>query len=604
MKDKKSKNHKNKNRNKKTSDDISRVKISRVFYYYWKYARKYKWGFLMIVVLATLGQGLFMVGTPYLSKILIDIMSTGGGWNEVKIIFLVIILLFIFSSIFLRITAHLAIKYDIACINDLIKYTFRRVTEKELSFFENTFVGSLINKMEKFAGGFTSIREDLTEKLFVIIVQTIVSVAIIFFVDLRIGIVFTVWFLIYIWSTIIILKRKIKLDDYKAKSVSRRVGVTADIVTNILNLKTFSSNKRERKYHSKVTDFSRAAVQRSWDYGNFQEIVAAVQFAILEFLALGWSLKLWSQGEVSVGEIVLIQSYFALFLTSLWSLSRLFRRIFQFVSDAKEMVVIFDQEVEVQDIKGAKKLEVSQGEIVFQDTVFSYPNQKENVFNKFNLTIPAGQTVGLVGTSGAGKTTITKILLRFLDLKSGKISIDKQDISKITQDSLRNSIAYVPQEPVLFHRSIYENIAYAKSEATEKEVLKAAKKAHIEEFAQTLEQGYDTMVGERGVKLSGGQKQRVAIARAFLKNAPILVLDEATSALDSVSEELIQDALFKLMQNKTVIVVAHRLSTVQRLDRILVVEEGKILEDGNHEKLLKRNGVYKEFWNKQTRRFI
>jgi ATP-binding cassette subfamily B protein len=324
----------------------------------------------------------------------------------------------------------------------------------------------------------------------------------------------------------------------------------------------------------------------------------------LEFFAVGLTIKLWAQGVLSVGDVVLIQSYFMLFLSALWSISKVLKSALQAFSDAKEMVEILDQEVEVQDIKGAKKLKVSQGEIIFQDTVFSYPNQKENVFNKFNLTIPAGQTVRLVGTSGAGKTTITKILLRFLDLDSGKILIDKQDISKITQDSLRNSISYVPQEPVLFHRSIYENIAYAKPGATEKEVLEAAKKAHVDEFVQTLERGYDTMVGERGVKLSGGQKQRVAIARAFLKNAPILVLDEATSALDSVSEELIQDALFKLMKNKTVIVVAHRLSTIQRLDRILVIEEGEIVEDGTHQELLqKKNGLYAGFWKKQTRIF-
>jgi ATP-binding cassette subfamily B protein len=257
----------------------------------------------------------------------------------------------------------------------------------------------------------------------------------------------------------------------------------------------------------------------------------------------------------------------------------------------------------VRDIDEAKKLKVVQSEIVFEDATFSYPNQKENVFHKFNLTIPSGQSVGLVGTSGAGKTTITKLLLRFANLNSGKILVDDQDIAKVTQNSLRGGIAYVPQEPVLFHRSIYENIAYANPDATKEEVLRASEKAHVGEFIQALSDGYDTIVGERGVKLSGGQKQRVAIARAFLKNSPILLLDEATSALDSVSEELIQDALFELMKGKTVIVVAHRLSTVQRLDRILVIEEGEIIEDGNHQGLLDKNELYAKFWQKQTRRF-
>jgi len=287
----------------------------------------------------------------------------------------------------------------------------------------------------------------------------------------------------------------------------------------------------------------------------------------------------------------------------LWSIDKLFQHLIEAISDAKEMVEILDQDIEIKDRLGAKKLKVSQGEIIFREATFSYPNQRGNVFNKFNLKIPAGQRVGLVGTSGAGKTTITKLLLRFIDLKSGQILVDNQDISQVTQDSLRNNIAYVPQEPVLFHRSIYENIAYARPNAKKEEILEASRKAHVDEFVQTLAQGYDTMVGERGVKLSGGQKQRVAVARAFLKNAPILVLDEATSALDSVSEELIQDALFKLMENKTVIVVAHRLSTIQRLDRILVVEDGEIVEDGTHQGLLKQNGLYKKFWEKQTERF-
>jgi ATP-binding cassette subfamily B protein len=599
-KDKKSENYKNKTKDKKASE----VKLSRVFYHYWKYARNYKWGYLVATILEGLGDGLFMVGMPYVSKHLINALNDNKSLEEVRVYFLLIIVLYIFSSVCRRISTYLAIKYDVDCINDLIKYSFRNMSGKDMLFFENTFVGGLVNKMQQFAVAYNTLSEGLRGDLFTTLIRISFSVGIIFFVDHRIGAVFMIWFIVYGIVTFLLLRKKMRLDYVKSISVSKRLSVTADVVGNMLNLKIFSARQKEIKYHGQVTDQSRMAVLKSWHWGNFSEVITSVQFLILEVVALGWALILWSKGELTVGDIVMIQGYFALFLSALWSVDKLFRRLVQAISDAKEMVEILDQEVEVQDIKGAKKLEVSQGEIVFQDTVFSYPNQKENVFNKFNLTIPAGQTVGLVGTSGAGKTTITKLLLRFIDLDSGKIKIDRQDIAKVTQDSLRNTIAYVPQEPVLFHRSIYENIAYAKPEATEKEVLKAAKKAHVEEFVQTLEQGYDTMVGERGVKLSGGQKQRVAIARAFLKNAPILVLDEATSALDSVSEELIQDALFKLMKDKTVIIVAHRLSTIQRIDRILVIEEGKIVEDGTHQELLqKKNGLYTDFWKKQTRIF-
>ncbi len=597
-------NQKNNQEKSSNKNQPKEVKLSRVFFYYWKFARNYKWWYLLITLLEGVGDGLFMVGTPYVSKYLINALNDGADWVVIEKYFIIIILIYIFSSLFRRLAVHLAIKHDVDCINDIIKYAFKNVISKDISFFDNSFVGGLVNKMQKFAVAFNTLVEGLRGDLFTTVVRIVFSVAIVFLVDVRIGLVFIIWFLVYITVTTLLLRHKLKLDYIKSKSVSKRLSVAADAVGNAFNIKTFSAQKKEMAYHGKVTDKSREAVLRSWNWGNFSEVITSLQFLILEVVALGWSLKLWSRGELTVGDIVMIQSYFALFLSALWSIDRLFKRLVQAISDAKEMVEIFDQKVKIKDVKNAQKLKVTKGEIVFQNTTFSYPNQKENVFNRFNLKIPAGQRVGLVGTSGAGKTTITKLLLRFIDLDKGKILIDGQNIAKVTQNSLRNNISYVPQEPVLFHRSIYENIAYANPKAGRKKVLEASKKAHVDEFVQTLEKGYDTLVGERGVKLSGGQKQRVAIARAFLKNAPILVLDEATSALDSVSEELIQDALFKLMEGKTVIVVAHRLSTVQRLDRILVIEDGEIKEDGSHQELLQKNGLYKNFWKKQTRRFV
>ncbi len=590
-----------KNSKKKKVEKAEDVKLSRVFYHYWKFAKNYKWWFLLITILYSFGEGAFLVGTPYVSRNLIDTLNEYGDLNKIVLLFLTILGLFIFASVCRRTAEYLGNKHEVECVNDLIKDTFKRVMEKHLSFFENTFVGKLVSRTEKFAMAAIVLLDGILDNLFTTIISIVASIVVMFFVNYQIGLIFIIWLAVYIFIMIVMLNRKLKLDYKKSKIVSRRLGVASDIITNILNLKTFSARKSEDKYYSSVTDQSRDAVLKSWHWSNFQSIVTAVLFLVLEAFSLGYALRLWSVGEMTVGEVVLVQAYFGLFMGSLWSIDNLFKHLVQAISDAKEMVQILDEEIEVQDVKGAKNLKVKNGEIIFDKAVFSYPNQKENVFNKFTLTIPAGQTVGLVGTSGAGKTTITKLLLRFIDLDSGKIKIDKQNIAKVTQDSLRNAIAYVPQEPVLFHRSIYENIAYSNPRATKKEVLEASKKAHVDEFVQTLEQGYDTMVGERGVKLSGGQKQRVAIARAFLKNAPILVLDEATSALDSVSEELIQDALFKLMKNKTVIVVAHRLSTIQRLDRILVIEEGKIVEDGNHEELLKKDGLYREFWKRQTK---
>jgi len=249
-------------------------------------------------------------------------------------------------------------------------------------------------------------------------------------------------------------------------------------------------------------------------------------------------------------------------------------------------------------------LHVEKGTIIFDGMSFTHGEKTDPLFTHFSLTIPAGQKVGLVGHSGAGKSTVASLLLRFIDIDMGTITIDGQDIATVTQKSLHKSIAYVPQEPLLFHRSLRDNIAYGKQEATDKEIVQAAKQANALEFISDLPLGFDTLVGERGIKLSGGQRQRIAIARAILKDAPVLVLDEATSALDSESEVLIQDALSKLMKGRTSIVIAHRLSTIAKLDRIVVLENGRVIEDGSHSQLLTKGGTYAKLWSHQSGGFI
>jgi ATP-binding cassette subfamily B protein len=307
---------------------------------------------------------------------------------------------------------------------------------------------------------------------------------------------------------------------------------------------------------------------------------------------------------LSVSTLILIVNYSMTIMNELWDVNNIFKTINRVFGDAYEMTMILDTEKTVVDAPGAKELVVKKGEIEFDNIRFQHHDAKKAIFDNFNLDIKPGERIGLVGVSGSGKTTLTKLLLRFADVQAGEIRIDGQNIAKAQQVSLRESIAYVPQETSLFHRSIADNIAYAHPDASREEIIRAAKLANAHEFIMGLPDGYDTLVGERGVKLSGGQRQRVAIARAILKDAPILVLDEATSALDSESESLIQDALTKLMKGRTSIVVAHRLSTIASLDRIVVLKDGKIIEQGSHEDLLKWGGDYSNLWSRQSGAFL
>jgi ABC-type multidrug transport system fused ATPase/permease subunit len=324
----------------------------------------------------------------------------------------------------------------------------------------------------------------------------------------------------------------------------------------------------------------------------------------IEIAVLVGSVFLWKQGLLTVGDFVLIQVYILALIDRVWGIGNSMRRLFSAFADANEMIEIFDTPHSVKNAPGAGVLEVQKGEIVMKDVAFGF-SQERIILSDFNLTIYAGEKIALVGPSGAGKSTVTKLLLRMYDVTSGSIRVDGQDIASVTQESLRENISFVPQEPILFHRSLRDNIRYGRPDATDEEVIDAAKKAHCHEFIAGLTEGYETHVGERGVKLSGGERQRVAIARAILKNAPILILDEATSALDSESEALIQDALRVLMKGKTVIVIAHRLSTIMTMDRIVVTEGGKIAAEGTHDELVNhQGGLYQKLWSIQAGGFL
>ncbi len=351
----------------------------------------------------------------------------------------------------------------------------------------------------------------------------------------------------------------------------------------------------------KALEALRRARVLSWNLGEINFLIHGFITLVMEAAVLYFSLDLWRQGMLTLGDFVLFQSYFLVIVNKLRDSDRIIRRFYSAFSDAKEMVDILNTPHEVQDSPKAKKLRTTKGVIEFSEVGFSYPGRV--VMDDFSLLIASREKVAFVGSSGAGKSTVVKLLLRFYDPQEGFIAIDGQPIAGVTQDSLHEQLSFVPQEPVLFHRTLMENIRYGRRTASDREVIEAAKKAHCHEFIRSLPEGYETYVGERGVKLSGGERQRIAIARAILKNAPILILDEATSSLDSESESLIQDALETLMRNKTVIAIAHRLSTIMRMDRIVVVEGGKVSAEGTHDQLLRKAGIYKKLWQIQAEGF-
>ena len=342
----------------------------------------------------------------------------------------------------------------------------------------------------------------------------------------------------------------------------------------------------------------------NWNTDAGLDSIQGALIVLIEFFIFYFSIYYWQQGIVMLGTFVLIQLYIMGLGSRLWGFSRIIRDFYESYADAKEMVEIMKLPHEIKDTPLAKPLNISSSEIVFEDVSFSF-NKTRQVLKKINLKISSGEKVAIIGPSGAGKTTIIRLMLRFYDLTSGKITINKQNIHQVTLESLRGNISLVPQDPLLFHRTIMENIGYGKPSATEEEIIEAARLAHCDEFVEYLPDKYNTYVGDRGIKLSGGERQRVAIARAILKNSPILILDEATSNLDSHSEGLIQNALDILMKGKTVIVIAHRLSTIRRMNRIVVIKNGSVLEEGAHEDLIKKeNSLYAKLWNIQAGGFL
>ncbi len=417
------------------------------------------------------------------------------------------------------------------------------------------------------------------------------------------GLFLGTWIFIYIIiSYVLALKCRSYSKNY-AKARSTVTGKIVDAVTNILNSKLFTQLPFERDHLKNYLDYEVDTARKTfW----FMERMRWFQFTATLSLQVGifiFALKLLYTKQINVGSFSMVAALSLLIISDARNLSRRFLEFFEYMGNITDGVQAIVRPHEILDADGASALSVQKGEIEFKDVSFQYAEGKK-VFDHLSVKINAGEKVGLVGFSGSGKSTFLNLIMRFFDLNQGAILLDGNNIADVTQDSLRSHISMIPQEPLLFHRSLMENIRYGKPAASDEEVIEAAKMAHAHEFIIEKKEAYESLVGERGVKLSGGQRQRVAIARAFLKNAPILLMDEATSSLDSVTEKFIQKSLLKLIENRTVVVIAHRLSTISHLDRILVFHDGRIIEEGSHAELLQKNGHYARLWNMQAGGFL
>ncbi|MBC7581983.1 ABC transporter ATP-binding protein [Aeromicrobium sp.] len=582
----------------------------KVASFYWRHARKYPtylWGLIIAVPLTMLVNAFLptLLTASVLSRLSQHQYQTGHIWASFGPQLLLFAVLLLLGHFTWRIVDHFMWRLEMRVQQDLAEEVFDKLLNQTADFHANNFTGSLVSQNSKLLGNYVRLADTIIFQVYPMLCSiTFAAIIMAFRAPLFTGL------LLVLSSTFMLVafasSRPVRLASTKfASAESDQTGLLADTLTNSMAVKSFASGVHERqrfhaatgRTHNLLSDFSRTHQRQMNALGTSTRSISAISLAIAVVSVMMF--------HANIGTVFLILSYTSLVTDQLFSFgNNSLRNFSRAVGDTTEMIDTMGLTPDILDPTTPENLGMQHGLVTFKDVTFTHGGNEDALFEKFNVLIQPGEKVGLVGHSGSGKTTFTRLLLRFSDIQSGQILVDGQDITAVTQDDLRSRIAYVPQEPLLFHRTIQENIAYGQSGATDKQVTRAAKMAHADEFIQTLPQGYQTLVGERGVKLSGGQRQRVAIARAMLKQAPILLLDEATSALDSESEVLIQDALWKLMEGRTAIVIAHRLSTIQKMDRIIVLDDGKIIEQGSHQELVAKAGAYAKLWAHQSGGFI
>jgi len=584
----------------------------KTFGYYWRHVRQFPRLYVPVAVLLPINTSINNYISPIVLASIINKLSTHQySRSHIWADFGGSILLFMFfqlitGTVLWRIFDRFYWPLEGNVERSINREVFQGLVSQTADFHANHFGGSLVSATNKLTGAYVRLSDTTLFQITPLVVGLALVTVIMYPRSPLYALSLLAFSVVYVIAAFFVSGRVRDRGREVATAESKQTGVLADAITNVMAIKSFARDDEENKRFAAATNHTFGKLLGMMHAFERQQLYLSSVSGIMATIALIVAILSVVRFGAALATAFLIFNYTSNIANQLFQFSNnALRNLNRSFGDAADMLEILEMTPEIGDPKHPEKKRIRDGAIEFRNVVFTHNGADDALFNDLNISIKPGEKIGLVGHSGSGKSTFTRLLLRFSDIDDGEVLIDGQNIARITQDDLRSSIAYVPQEPLLFHRTIRENIAYGKPDATEQEIETAARQANAHEFIVGLQDGYETLVGERGVKLSGGQRQRIAIARAILKDAPILLLDEATSALDSESEKLIQDALWKLMEGRTAIVVAHRLSTIQHMDRIVVLADGEIVEQGSHKELLKhKTGTYTKLWKHQSGGFI
>lgn len=576
--------------------------------FFWHFIKQ-QWKWLVLAQIFAFSWSLDHTLWPYVIMVLIDTITNYAGdranaWGALMVPIAMALSLWITIEVFYRLAGIFWAKVVPRLEASIRLEMFNYVQQHSFFYFSNQMAGSIANKISDMPQSMTRILEKVMHLFFPAILALLIST--IFFARINpfFAILLVGWVTVHIGICCYFAKECGTKSNVHSESRSLLSGKIVDSLTNSVNVRLFARYPFEKKYLSTFQeDEKKKHLQSLWILEKMKIYLGIGGFLGIALGMNGYMIYSWQQGHLTTGEVVFVFNTTWNIAMMAWMAGLELPSLFKEIGVCKQALSIIQDRHDIVNAPEAPPIKINKGEITFDNVTFRY-RAGATLFQDKHITIQAGQKVGLVGFSGSGKTTFVNLILRYYDIEKGRILIDGQDISKVTQNSLREQIAVIPQDPSLFHRTLIENIRYGRLEASDEEVIEASKKAHCHEFVQRMPDKYQALVGERGVKLSGGQRQRIAIARAILKNAPILILDEATSALDSVTEKEIQEGLELLMEGSTTIVVAHRLSTLSGMDRILVFKEGKIVEDGTHQELLEAQGHYAKMWEMQASGFL